>query len=279
MQKPKATCLQISLIVAVAENGVIGAKGELPWKLSSDLKTFRRLTLGKPVIMGRKTFQSLGKPLDGRENIVLTTDPFFEVPGVSVVDSMQDAMTLARTLAATSGTNEIMVIGGAGVLQAALPPPPASIGPRCTPALEGDVRFPALELGDWHEVSREALPRAQGHRDRDLQGARAPKKLALISHRNTACALNHGPAKPMFMAAQLRRHTGLSYKQEPQPRVRTIAMSCQAAAEIRAFIQKRGFSIHALEQSEWWRQRWRRRRWRLERRRRSLGPRPRLSAP
>ena len=67
----------ISLIVAVAENGVIGRNGALPWRLSSDLKTFRRLTMGKPIIMGRKTFQSLGKPLDGRDNIVLSSDPFF----------------------------------------------------------------------------------------------------------------------------------------------------------------------------------------------------------
>ena len=69
--------VRVSLIVAVAENGVIGAKGKLPWLLSADLKTFRRLTMGKPLIMGRKTFQSLKGPLDGRDNIVLTTDPFF----------------------------------------------------------------------------------------------------------------------------------------------------------------------------------------------------------
>ena len=155
--------MQISLIVAVAENGVIGANGELPWKLSSDLKTFRRLTLGKPVIMGRKTFQSLGKPLDARDNIVLTSDPFFEVPGVSAVDNIADAMTLARTLAATSGTNEIMVIGGAGVFRAALPLATRIYWTEVHASPEGDVHFPAIELSEWHEVSRESLP--QGPKD------------------------------------------------------------------------------------------------------------------
>jgi dihydrofolate reductase len=150
--------MQISLIVAVAENGVIGANGELPWKLSSDLKTFRRLTLGKPVIMGRKTFDSLGKPLDARENIVLTSDPFFEVPGVSVVDNMQDALTLARTLAATSGTNEVMIIGGARVFTAAFPSATRIYLTEVHASPEGDVHFPDIDLNDWHEVSREALP-------------------------------------------------------------------------------------------------------------------------
>lgn len=151
--------MRISLIVAVAENGVIGADGGLPWRLSSDLKTFRRLTLGKPVIMGRKTYQSLKKkPLDGRENIVLTTDPLFEAPGASVVDSFADAITLARTLALTSGAEEIMVIGGANVFRAALPHVSRLYWTVVHASPEGDVRFPDIDLSDWTETDRQELP-------------------------------------------------------------------------------------------------------------------------
>jgi dihydrofolate reductase len=149
----------ISLIVAVAENGVIGKNGALPWRLSSDLKTFRRLTMGKPIIMGRKTFQSLGKPLDGRDNIVLSSDPFFEPQGTSVVDSLSGALTLARILAATRGADEIMIIGGADVFREALPAADRIYWTEVKAAPDGDVIFPALDMSEWTEVSREDLPR------------------------------------------------------------------------------------------------------------------------
>jgi dihydrofolate reductase len=150
--------MRISLVVAVAENGVIGAGGQLPWKLSADLKTFRKLTMGKPVIMGRKTFQSLGRPLDGRDNIVLTTDPFFEADGVSVVHTFADALTLARTLAATRGADEIMVIGGAEVFRAALPHAERIYWTAVEARPEGDVLFPDVDLSNWTEVERRPLP-------------------------------------------------------------------------------------------------------------------------
>lgn len=153
--------VRVSLIVAVAENGVIGAKGKLPWRLSADLKTFRRLTMGKPLIMGRKTFQSLKGPLDGRDNIVLTTDPFFEADGISVVSSFADALTLARTLALTRGADEIMVIGGADVFRAALPHAERIYWTAIHAAPEGDVRFPELDFSEWTEVEQEALPRSE----------------------------------------------------------------------------------------------------------------------
>ena len=106
--------VRIAFVVAVAENGVIGRDGELPWRLPSDLKTFRRLTMGKPVIMGRKTFQSIGKPLDGRDNIVVTRDPDFAAARrASSPPSLADALALGRQLAAERGADEIMVIGGA----------------------------------------------------------------------------------------------------------------------------------------------------------------------
>ena len=153
--------MRVSLIVAVADNGVIGRNGQLPWKLSSDLKTFRRLTMGKPIVMGRKTFQSLKKPLDGRDNIVLTTDPAFEADGISVVDSFADAMTLARTLALTRGADEVMVIGGAEVFRAALPHAGRIYWTEVHASPDGDVLFPDVDLSAWTEVEREELPRSE----------------------------------------------------------------------------------------------------------------------
>jgi len=153
--------LRISLIVAVAENGVIGANGGLPWRLSADLKTFRRLTMGKPIIMGRKTFQSLKKPLDGRDNIVVSRDPALAASGVSIVESVADALTLARTLACTAGGDEIMVIGGAEVFRAALPAADRIYWTEIHAAPDGDTLFPGFEPSEWREVSREALARSE----------------------------------------------------------------------------------------------------------------------
>jgi len=155
--------LHISLIVAVAENGVIGRAGGLPWRISSDLKAFRKLTLGKPIIMGRRTFQSIGKPLDGRDNIVVTRDPNFEVEGVSACESVRDALTLARVLATTGGAEEIMVIGGAGVYEAVLPLADRIYLTRVHAVPEGDRFFPPLDSALWREVAREDLPK--GPRD------------------------------------------------------------------------------------------------------------------
>lgn len=151
---------RISLIVAVSENGVIGRDGGLPWRLSSDLKTFRSLTMDKPIVMGRKTFESIGKPLDGRDNIVVTRDPSFEVDGVSTCDSVSDALTLARVLAKTRGADEIMVIGGVRVFETALPVADRIYLTRVHADVEGDRHFDALDPAEWHEASREPLPQS-----------------------------------------------------------------------------------------------------------------------
>ncbi len=153
----------VSLIVAVAENGVIGRAGGLPWRLSSDLKTFRRLTMDKPIIMGRKTFQSIGKPLDGRDNIVVTRDPAFEVAGISTCETVADALTLGRVLAKTRGVDEIMVIGGAEVYEIAFPVADRIYLTRVHADVEGDRHFATLDAAEWRETSREALPK--GPRD------------------------------------------------------------------------------------------------------------------
>lgn len=142
---------------------MIGKDGKLPWHLSSDLKTFRRLTLGKPVLMGRRTFQSIGKPLDRRDNIVVTRDPHFAPDGVSVTDNIADALTLARVLARTSGADEIMVIGGAKVYGALLDVADRIYLTRVHASPDGDRTFADPDPMIWQEVSREPLP--QGPKD------------------------------------------------------------------------------------------------------------------
>ncbi len=155
--------LLVSLIVAASENNVIGRAGGLPWRLSSDLKTFRKLTLGKPIIMGRQTYQSIGKPLDGRDNIVVTRDPSFAVAGVSTCESVSDALVLARVLAKTRGADEIMVIGGASVYEATLAVADRIYLTRVHVTLDGDRSIPALDPALWRQTHAEALP--QGPRD------------------------------------------------------------------------------------------------------------------
>jgi dihydrofolate reductase len=155
--------VRIALVAAVAENGVIGANSGLPWRLSSDLKTFRRLTMGKPVVMGRRTFQSLKKPLDGRDNVVVSRDPQYRPEGATVVGSLGEAMILARALARTGGSDEVMVIGGADIFTAALPLASRIYLTRVHAQPEGDVRFPEVDWSQWREVSAETLPK--GERD------------------------------------------------------------------------------------------------------------------
>ncbi|HVZ03202.1 dihydrofolate reductase [Hyphomicrobium sp.] len=155
--------LPISLIVAVSENGVIGRDGALPWRLSSDLKTFRKLTMDKPIVMGRRTFQSIGKALDGRDNIVVTRDPQFTADGVSTCETVTDALTLARILATTRGADEIMVIGGVGVFDATLPVADRIYLTRVHAVVDGDRHFAPLDTAIWQEMSKEAL--SQGPRD------------------------------------------------------------------------------------------------------------------
>jgi dihydrofolate reductase len=158
----------IALVIAVAENGVIGRAGGLPWRMSSDMKTFRRLTMGKPMIMGRKTWQSLPrKPLDGRDNIVVSRDPAFVPEGehadVHVVRSYGEALDLARRRAAERGVDEITVIGGAQIYLSALPSADRIYLTRVHARPEGDVTLDGFNETEWREVSRTEL--AQGERD------------------------------------------------------------------------------------------------------------------
>ena len=153
--------VRISLIVAVAKNGVIGRDGGLPWRLSSDLKTFRRLTMGKPLIMGRRTFQSLGKPLDGRDNLVVTRDPRFAAEGAEVFSALEPALDRAATLAIARGAGEIMVIGGAELYSQALVRADRIYWTEVDAEPEGDTWFPALNRDQWRETHREAIMRGR----------------------------------------------------------------------------------------------------------------------
>jgi len=148
----------ISIVVAVAENGVIGRDGGLPWRISSDLKTFRRITMGKPLIMGRRTFQSLKKPLDGRDNIVISSNPDYRPEGTLAAADFDSALALARRCAEQRGVDEIAVIGGTAVFAAALPVANRIYKTEVHGAPEGDALFPRIDWSVWQEVSREALP-------------------------------------------------------------------------------------------------------------------------
>jgi dihydrofolate reductase len=153
----------ITVVVAAAENGVIGRGGQLPWRIPSDLRLFRRLTMGKPVIMGRKTYQSIGKPLDGRDTIVISRDPAFSPAGVIVARSVSEAVSEGRRLATSRRVDEVIVAGGADVFQATLPIAQRIYLTRVHAMPEGDTYLPPLDSDDWREISRQALPR--GDRD------------------------------------------------------------------------------------------------------------------
>ncbi len=143
----------ITLVVARADNGVFGAAGTLPWRLPDDLKRFKQITLGKPCIMGRKTWDSLPKkPLPGRTNIVLTRRIGFAAEGAVVARSLDEALALAQA----ENPPEIMVIGGADVFAAALPRAARIHLTEVHATPDGDVQLPPFDPQHWHEVSRES---------------------------------------------------------------------------------------------------------------------------
>ena len=135
----------LSLIAAVAENGVIGYKGALPWRLPDDMAHFRRTTLGKPVVMGRKTYESLGRPLPRRTNVVVTRNPDFAAPNVQVARNLDAALVLAAE------APEVVVIGGAMLYAEALPAARRIYLTRVYGRPAGDVYFPELDPAEWHE--------------------------------------------------------------------------------------------------------------------------------
>ena len=154
--------MQIVLIAAVAENGVIGQGGTMPWRLKSDMQHLRRATMGKPVIMGRKTYLSLYvRPLPGRTNIVVTRDEDFTAPGTLVASSLDIALEAARGDALRRGS-EIMVIGGAEIYAQAMRYADRLEITRIHMRPEGDTMFPAIDPAVWREAAREPHPTADG---------------------------------------------------------------------------------------------------------------------
>lgn len=154
--------MRLSLIVAVAENGVIGRDNGLPWRLSGDLRRFKEITMGKPLIMGRRTFESIGRPLPGRTNIVLSRDPSFRPDNVEVVGDFPSAREAAVNAARRAGVTEIMVIGGAGIYALALPQADWIYLTEVHAAPDGDAVFPAYDRADWVEVDRARQKAAPG---------------------------------------------------------------------------------------------------------------------
>jgi dihydrofolate reductase len=148
----------LAVIVAAAENGVIGADNKLPWHLPEDLRYFKRITMGKPIVMGRKTFESIGRPLPGRTNIVISRNPGFSAEGIRVVASLEDALALAAEVAAAEGAQEVMVIGGAQVYQRALEQAQRLYLTRVHATVEGNAYLPELVWENWVERSRERHP-------------------------------------------------------------------------------------------------------------------------
>ena len=150
-------CKLISLIVAASSNNVIGVQGELPWRLSADLKRFKALTVGKPIVMGRLTWESIGRPLPGRQNIVITRNTNFSAQGCDVVSSPADALRVA------GDAGEVMIIGGSQIYDLFLPKAGRIYLTRVLTEVSGDAFFPALDAAIWKQ--RDTEPHAADERN------------------------------------------------------------------------------------------------------------------
>lgn len=147
----------VSIVVALDERNAIGHAGALPWRLPEDLKRFKALTLGKPVVMGRKTWDSIGKPLPGRHNIVVTRRRGLELPGATVVPSLDEALRVAGDVP------EVCIIGGAEIYRLALPLTDVLHVTRVHATVAADTWFPAIDTPEWHEIARVARPADERH--------------------------------------------------------------------------------------------------------------------
>ena len=147
--------IPVAIHVAIAENGVIGRDNGMPWKLSTDLKRFKADTMGKPVIMGRKTFESVGRPLPGRRNIVVTRNARFTAPGVERAGDLEEALRMA---AGGEGVAEICVIGGGEIYRQALPLADTLHVTHVLAAIDGDTVFPGIDPREWQAVSSIEVP-------------------------------------------------------------------------------------------------------------------------
>jgi len=147
--------MKMVLVAAIGDNLVIGREGQLPWRLRSDLQHFRKLTLNRPLIMGRKTHESIGKVLDGRTNIVLTRDLSLVSPGTVLATSLDAALSFARNDAIRRGVDEIMVIGGGDIFAATMPMADRLEITHVHVSPDGDALFPTIDPEVWQEVAHE----------------------------------------------------------------------------------------------------------------------------
>ena len=163
-----------SLVVAMARNGVIGRDNALPWRLPAELAHFKRVTMGHPIVMGRRTYESIGKPLPGRKNIVVTHNRAFEAPGCTVVGSLDEAWKAA------DGADEVCVIGGTTLFQETLPTADVIHLTEVEAEVEGDTWFPPFDRGQWREKEIARHPADERHaypfRILELTRRRAPKR-------------------------------------------------------------------------------------------------------
>jgi dihydrofolate reductase len=146
--------MNILLVAAIAQNGVIGRGNALPWRLKSDMQHFRALTMGKPVVMGRKTYLSIGRPLKGRTTIVVSRDRDFAAPGIVVAPSLDAALTTARGDALRRNADTIVVAGGADIYAQAMPLATHLAITHVHKHIDGDAYFPAIDPNEWHESAR-----------------------------------------------------------------------------------------------------------------------------
>ena len=143
----------LSMIVATADNNIIGKDNDMPWHLPADLAYFKKVTLGKPIIMGRKTFESIGRPLPGRRNIVISRDENYQAEGIDSVTSVEQALALVDGSDGNQGAEEIMVIGGGAIYAHCLPKADRLYITHIKAAIDGDTKFPNYDDGSWQKIS------------------------------------------------------------------------------------------------------------------------------
>lgn len=154
--KVNSGLIRVSLLVAIADNGVIGRAGGLPWRLKDDMARLKAMTMGKPIIIGRKTWESFPKrPLPGRPNLIVTRDASYDAPGGEVFTSIEAALERGEALARERGVDEIMILGGAEIYAAAFDRADRLYITEVHATAEGDVSFPGFDPEKWHEISRE----------------------------------------------------------------------------------------------------------------------------
>ncbi len=163
--RPRSRCsgVHISLIWAMSRNGVIGRDSGLPWRLPKDMQFFMATTMGHPVIMGRKTFESMKAPLPGRTNIVITRNSRYRREGIRVAADLASALDLARELCAADGSSEVFIAGGAEIYSQALDAATRLYVTEVDAEIEGDTFFPDIDWHAWHRKSSEHFPADANH--------------------------------------------------------------------------------------------------------------------